>query len=833
MPGKTINSLLQDVRYGFRMLAKAPTFSLIAILTLALGIGANTAIFSVVNGVLLNPLPFHDPHQLVSVFEEIPNFKNGSISYPNFIDWRRMNRTFETLAVYRSVGFTLSGNGEPERLHGEMISNGFFELLGVNPALGRTFSPDEDRLGANPTVMITEGLWKRKFGSRQDIIGQRMILDDVGRTIIGVVPSSFHLNIQNFQRGERAIDVYTPVGEYNEPKFYSSRGSGWGLDGIGRLKPGITLQQAREDMDRVSRELAVAYPDIDSDKKANLLTLKDEMVGDMRPILLFLLGAVGLVLLISCVNVANLLLARSTSRQHEFAIRIALGAGQQRVIRQLLTESILLAIIGGALGLVLAKFGTVAALAAVPRTLPRAEGIGLDFRVLMFTLGISLLAGIVFGLAPAWKAARGSLGGTLRESGRGLAGGRGGAQRLFVVGEMAMALVLLIGAGLMIRSLFQLWGLDPGFNPKNVMTIEVSGPASYKTQSADAIRAAFRQIHDKLASAPGVQAVSFNWGAHPMGSDDEEYFWFVDKPKPTHQSEFPMTLEYIVEPDYLKVMQIPLKRGRFFNAADNEHSLAVVVIDESLAQKYFSDRDPIGQYLDLNNNPADPDKVPNPQIIGVVGHVNQWGLDQDAASPLHAQMYLPFAQIPDKEIRRNGLGSDVFIRQQKSGGTNLASLRSRALEFNSELVVHNPEDMEKTVADSISDKRFTMVLLGVFALLALLLASIGIYGVLSYMVGQRTKEIGVRMALGAQRFDVLRMVLRDGARMTTRGVILGLIGAFGLTRLMASMLFGVRATDPLTFVAVAVLLSAIALLACYVPARRAMKVDPMEALRHE
>ena len=445
----------------------------------------------------------------------------------------------------------------------------------------------------------------------------------------------------------------------------------------------------------------------------------------------------------------------------------------------------------------------------------------------------SLLAGIVFGLAPAWKAAQGSLGGTLRESGRGLAGGRGGAQRLFVVGEMAMALVLLIGAGLMIRSLFQLWGLDPGFNPKNVMTIEVSGPASYKTQSADAIRAAFRQIHDKLASAPGVQAVSFNGGAHPMGSDDEEYFWFVDKPKPTHQSELPMTLEYIVEPDYLKVMQIPLKRGRFFTAADNERSLAVVVIDESLAQKYFSDRDPIGQYLDLNNNPADPDKLPNPQIIGVVGHVNQWGLDRDSASPLHAQMYLPFAQIPDKEIKRGGLGSDVFIRQQKSGGTNLASLRSRALEFNSELVVHNPEDMEKNVADSISDKRFTMVLLGVFALLALLLASIGIYGVLSYMVGQRTKEIGVRMALGAQRFDVLRMVLRDGARMTTIGVIVGLIGAFALTRLMASMLFGVRATDPLTFVAVAALLSAIALLACYVPARRAMKVDPLEALRHE
>jgi predicted permease len=830
---KTFASLSQDLRYGIRMLAKSPAFSFIAILTLALGIGANTAIFSVVNGVLLNPLPFHDPNQLVSMFQEIPNFKNGSISYPNFVDWRRMNTTFAAMAAYRSTGFNLSGIGEPERLHGEMISAGFFEILGVNPLMGRAFTANEDRLGANPTVMITEGLWKRKFGARKDIIGQRMVLDDVGRTIIGVVPSSFHLRIQNFQRGGPMNEVYVPVGEFNEPKFYAERGAGWGLDGIGRLKPGVTLQQAREDMDRVSRDLAVAYPGIDSDKKANILSLKDEMVGNMRPILLILLGAVGFVLLISCVNVANLLLARSTARQNEFAIRIALGAGQQRVIRQLLTENLLLAVIGGALGLLVAKFGTAAALAAVPRTLPRSEDIGLDPRVLLFTLAISVLAGIIFGLAPAWKASRGSLGGTLSESGRAVAGARGGAQSVFVAGEMAMALVLLIGAGLMIRTLFHLWSLDPGFNPKNVMTFALSGPSSYKGQSAAAIRAAYRQIHDKLASTPGIEAVSFSWGAHPMGSDDEEFFWFTDKPMPTHQTDFAMALEYVVEPDYLKVMQIPVKRGRFFNAADNEHAPAVVVIDESLAEKYFPDRDPIGQYLVFDTNPANPDKVPNPQIIGVVGHVNQWGLDNDGPGALHAQIYLPMTQVPDKDIQRGGLGGDVFTRQQAHGVANLAMLRSRMLEFNSELVVHNPEDMEKTVADSISSKRFTMTLLGVFALLALLLASIGIYGVLSYMVGQRTKEIGVRMALGAQRFDVLRMVLKDGARMTMVGIMLGLAGALGLTRLIRSMLYGVKPTDPLTFISVASLLGAIAMLACYVPARRAMKVDPIEALRHE
>jgi predicted permease len=498
MSANLLKSLPQDLRYGVRVLAKSPGFSLIAILTLALGIGANTAIFSVVNGVLLNPLPFHDPHQLVSMFQEIPNFKNGSISYPNFIDWRRMNTTFAGMAAYRSVGFNLSGNGEPERLHGEMISSGFFEILGVNPLMGRTFTADEDRLGANPTAMITEGLWQRKFGGRKDIIGQRMVLDDVGRTIIGVVPSSFHLRIQNFQRGGPMNEVYVPVGEYNEPKFYGERGAGWGLDAIGRLKPGVTLQQAREDMDRVSGDLTAAYPDVNSGKKANLLSLKDEMIGNLGPVLFVLLGAVAFVLLIACVNVANLLLARSTARQNEFAIRIALGAGQHRVVRQLLTESLLLSMIGGALGLLVAKVGTTAALAAVPRTLPRAEDIGLDLRVLLFTLAISILAGVVFGLAPAWKASRGSVGGALSGSGRAVAGSRGGAQSVFVAVEMAMALVLLIGAGLMVRTLVYLWEVDPGFNPKNVLTVELSGPASYKSGSADAIRSAYRQIHDKL-----------------------------------------------------------------------------------------------------------------------------------------------------------------------------------------------------------------------------------------------------------------------------------------------------------------------------------------------
>src|SRR5436305_2061791 len=465
------------------------------------------------------------------MFQEIPNFKNGSISYPNFLDWQRMNTTFAGMAAYRSTGFNLSGNGEPERLHGEMISAGFFEILGVNPILGRTFAADEDHLGANPTVMITEGLWQREFGGRKDIIGQRMVLDDVGRTIIGVIPSSFHLRMQNFQRGGPLNEVYVPVGEYNEPKFYSDRGAGWGLDAMGRLKPGVTLQQAREDMERVSRDLTAAYPDVNTGKKANVLSLKEEMIGDMRSILFVLLGAVAFVLLISCVNVANLLLARSTARQNEFAIRIALGAGQQRVIRQLLTESLLLSIIGGALGLIIAKFGTTAALAAVPRTLSRAEDIGLDLRVLLFTFALSILAGIIFGLMPAWKASQGSVSRQLIESGRALAGARGGAQSVFVIGEMAMAMVLLIGAGLMIRTLIHLWGSDPGFNPKNVLTLDLSGPASFKG-SADTIPSAYRQINEKLTSTPGVAAASFSGGANPGTGDDGVFLCAVGRPTP-------------------------------------------------------------------------------------------------------------------------------------------------------------------------------------------------------------------------------------------------------------------------------------------------------------
>jgi predicted permease len=826
-----MTTLGQDIRFGLRLMRQTPGLTLIAVLSLAIGIGANTAIFSVVNAVVLNPLPYSEPDKLVSLFQDRHNFHQASISFPNFLDWQRMNRSFTALAAYRNTGYNLFSRDEPERVHGEMISAGFFEILGVNPLIGRTFTAAEDQLGANPTAMISERLWRRKFGADPNIIGQRIILDDVGRTVIGIVPGSFDLKIQNFQN-YLLNDIYTPIGEWSEPGF-RKRESGWGTDAIGRLRPGVTLQQAHSDMDRVARELAAAYPDVNSKTGATVIPLREEMTGEIRQVLFVLLGAVAFVLLIACVNVANLLLARSSSRQREFAVRFALGAAPGRIIRQLLTESIMLALAGGALGLVFAKWGTQATLALVPQSLPRAEEIGLDPRVLLFTLAISLLAGVVFGLAPAWKSSHSSVDATLKQSGRSLAGGHVRTQGFFVVVETALALVLLVGAGLMLRTLFHLWASDPGFNAHNTMTFSTAGRESLKQQSPAAVRAYYRRMHDVIASIPGVEGVSFEGRSQPMQSDDEDWFWILGTPKPLHFAELPWSLIYSVEPEYLKVMQIPLKRGRFISAEDTEQTEPVVVLDESFADKYFAGRDPIGQYVDFDPGNNDPHKRPPARVVGVVGHVNQWGLDRNDPAALRTEAYVPYWQSDDKSVVDGARFSIVYIRTRQPGVPSLQTLRQRLLAFDSGLVVYDTYTMDRIVADSIASQRFSMTLLAIFAGIALLLAAVGIYGVLSYLVGQRTREIAVRMALGAQRADVLRMVLADGARMTLIGIFIGIAAALALTRLMASMLFGVRPTDPLTFAAVALLLAGIALLACSVPAQRAIKVDPMTALRQE
>jgi predicted permease len=817
-----MNILLQDIRYALRVLAKSPAFAAIAVLTLALGIGANTALFSVVNGVLLNPLPYPKPQQLVAVYSRTPQFGESSISYPNFLDWQRDNRTFAELAGYRSENYNLTGSGDPERVRAEMVSADFFSILGVQPVAGRLFTTQDDHAGAAPVVVLNEAFWQRKFGSSPQLIGGSISLDGTPYTVIGVIPAKFYFRGNNF----RVSDVYVPVGQWTDPTFLDRRVS-MGMNAIGRLKPGVTLAQARADMNSVGDALAKAYPDANKGTGISLFPLKQDMVGDVAPLLYVLLGAVGFVLLIACVNIANLFLARSTGRFREFAIRAALGASRSRVVRQLLTESILLSFTGGLLGLLLAAWGTRAAIRVLPQALPRSGDIGLDAHVLLFTLGISVLAGILFGLAPALKTSTGNLQETLKEGGRGSSGARHRMQSVFVVTEMALALILLVGAGLMIRSLIQLWSVNPGFDPHNLLSFSIAFPPSVVKLPPDQLRNQAVQLDNALEAIPGVEATSALGGSLPMQGDSELPFWLAGQPKPSSDAEMSWALFYLSEPDYLKAMRTPLLRGRFLSAQDTLHSAPVIVIDEYFARKFFPGQDPIGKLVNLGILGVQA------QIVGVAGHVKHWGLDDDGKSPIEAQLYFPLMQVPDKFMPLMAKGADFVMRTSVPPYSLLEEIRHTISQMNSQEILYGEETMDETIDGSLAARRFSMILLGVFAALALILACVGIYGVISYLVGQRVHEIGIRIALGAQRSDVLRLVLGQGAIMALIGVGIGIVAALGLTRLMANEIFGVSAHDPLTFAGVAVLLMIVAIAACYIPARRAMKVDPIVALRYE
>jgi predicted permease len=818
-----METLFQDLRYGFRMLVKSPGFTAVAVVTLALGIGANTALFSVINGVLLSPLPFPESDRLVTLHENKPNFEGGSVSYPNFRDWQKDNHTFSAVAVGRTYAFSLTGIGEAEQVGGEFISSDFFPVLGVKPVIGRTFTQDEEQIGAGPVALISEGLWRRKFSSAPDILGKNITLDARDYTIVGVIPANFHLLIPGF----RDADVYAPVGQWSNPLLLK-RGAGLGFHGIGRLKPGVTIEQARADMDGITRILADEFPDSDKGITAKIVPLKAQMVGDVRPLLLILLASVGFVLLIACVNVANLLLARATSRTREFAVRAAMGASQGRVVRQLLTESVLLALAGGGLGLLLAAWGTRAALGVLPAALPRAEQVGLDSHVLIFTIVVSFFVGILFGLTPALKTSQPDLHETLKQGGRGASGTRHRAQDVFVVAETALALVLLVGAGLTIRSLIKLWNVDPGFNPHHVLTFGLSlPPAKTIGTTPVAIRAAFREFDEKMAAIPGVQAVSQTWGAIPLSGDDEQLFWLEGQPKPQNDNDMNWAIDYIVEPDYLRALEIPLLRGRFFTSQDKAGSPPVVLVDDVFAQKYFPNQNPVGKriHLQQSNRLA--------EIVGVVGHVNQWGLAADSQHSLRSGLYIPCLQMPDDFVVMAPSGSAVILRAVDDSSGLVDSIRRVSAQMSNQQVIFGAQTMDSLISDSLALQRFSMTLLAAFAVLAVVLAGVGIYGVISYVVGQRAHEIGIRMALGAQRQDILRLILGRGGKLAGLGVALGLVAALGLTRFLASLLYGIGATDPLTFAGVSLLLTVVALAACYVPARRAAKVDPMVALRYE
>jgi len=810
-------SFWQDIRYGLRVLGKNPGFTAIAVLTLALGIGANTALFSVVNGVLLNPLPFPNPDQLLAVYSKTGTFQESSISYPNFLDWQKDNHSFASLSAFRSDEYNMVGAGEPERVHIHMISAEFFPALGLLPLLGRAFRAEEDQAGAGPVTILGDGLWKRKFGLSQDVLGKNITLNGKSYTIIGVA--------QGRITGLSPTDLYIPIGQWTDPTFRDRRIS-MGMNSIGRLKPGVTIEQARADMNRIAENLAAAYPEADKGTGVSLIPLKADVVGNVKGILLVLLGAVSFVLLIACANVANLLLARSTGRTREFAIRAALGASPARVIRQLLTESVLLGVAGGCIGLLLAKLGVRILLATLATNVPRSEEIALDSHVLFYSLGISVLTGIVFGLIPALKTLRPDTHETLKEGGRGSSGARHRAQSVFIVVEMAMAVVLLIGAGLMIRTLSALGNVNPGFDPRNVLTFAISS-TSNSAATADQLRAMYRETLRQLESVRGVETVSMMGGSLPMTGDSEVPFWLEGQPKPANDNDMPFALFYLVNPGYHQAMRIPVKRGRSFTDRDDEHSPSVALIDATFARKYFPNQDPIGKHLNVGLLDMQP------EIIGVVGHVEHWGLGSRQHQDLQAQLYLPVWQVPDRFWTLLANGSGYVARTTGNTGDITSSIRQAAEKVVSSAALYDVRPMEEIVSRSISTQRLTMFLLSVFSALALVLSAVGIYGVISYLTGQRTHEIGVRVALGASRRDVLRMVLGQGLKITLIGVGIGVAAAVGFTRLITTLIYGVGASDPLTFGAVAILLSGVALFACYIPARRAMRVDPIVALRYE
>jgi predicted permease len=813
-----MTALSQDLRYAIRMFLKSSSFAAIAVLTLALGIGANTALFSVVNGVLLNPLPYPRSGELVAVYGKTPGFDQGPAVYLNFLDWQRDTQTLSSMAIYRNQDYNVTGTAEAERLSGYMISAGFFSTLGVQPILGRAFRSDDDQVGATPVVILGGGLWRRKFGSSPDVIGKSLTLNGTSYIVVGVIPPGFTLYGHD-------RDVYTAIGQWNDPSFRDRRIS-VSAHVVGRLKPGVTLPLAKADMDVVARHLAAAFPVADKEVGIQLVSMKDDIVGSVQPFLLVLLAAVGFLLLIACANVANLLLARSMGRSREFAIRAALGAGNLRVIRQLLTESVLLAGLGGIIGLLFALCGVKAVLHSLPGTLPRVEEISLDGRVLLFALALSLFAAIVFGLAPALKGSRVNVMEILKESGRGSIGARHRLQRIFVTSEVAMALVLLIGAGLMLRSLSALWRVNPGFNPNHAVTFNLSMPSSSATTSAET-RARLRRFDDKMRSIPGVQAVSVTLGSRPMIHDSSLPFWIEGQPKPANDNEMHQAMFYLVEAGFEQAMGITLDRGRFVTPQDNEYSPVVIVIDDVFARIWFPHENPIGKrvHLEQFNVPA--------EIVGVVGHVKQWGLGTDQKSAVEAQFYYPFMQLPEKVMPLAADAVAVVLRTAGDPDAVMGLVRRAVEQIDPRDVIYGVQTLDDVIAGSFAARRLSMILLGIFAALALILSCIGIYGVISYVVGQRTHEIGVRMALGAQRRDVMRLVLGEGAKMAFVGVAVGIAAALGLTRLMANELFGVTAQDPLTFAAVAVVLMLVALLACYLPARRAVCVDPMVALRYE
>jgi predicted permease len=813
-----LQDLLQDIHYGLRILRKSPGFTIIAILTLALGIGANAAIFSVVQGVLLAPLPYSEPERLVLVWQYNLTLQHPiSVSYPDFLDWQRDARSLQQMAAFDAQHRNLTAPGTPEHLNGEEISSGFLSTLGIKPILGREFSPEEDKQGGAPVVLISDRLWRGRFAGSIEALGKSVTLDGVDYTVAGVLPAGFRVF------GDDA-DVYTPVGQ-GDALIYGDR-TIHPILCVARLKSGTTIAQSEAEIGAIQAHLDQLYPSADRGLGANVRPLKHEFVAEVSATLLLLLGAVGIVLLIACANVANLLLARSAARIGEFAIRTALGAGGARIVRQLLTESVLLSLAGGTLGLLLAKWGVRPVLAALPGSLPRSENIGVNLPVLLFVLVVSVTVGILFGLAPALKSSHADLQASLKAGGRSSTSPHHRAQSSLVIVQVALTLVLLIGAGLLFRTIRRLWEVNPGFDARHLVAFNV-GLSPSANKNVASMRIAYQQLIERIRNIPGVTAAELTL-LFPLSEHQNIGPFWVGPQEPASSAQAPRALFYWTGPDYLRTMEIPLLQGRYFTAADTASSQPVVLIDSALAKAYFPDKDPVGQAMTIPHwGPV--------RIIGVVGHVSHWGLDERDAYTQN-QIYASLNQIPNDWAAIFYRRLTVVVSTALDAATVMPAIKAAVYGVSDDQTIYGVQVLQQTLARSLSSQRFPMILLGVFATLALLLASIGIYGVISYSVIQRVHEIGIRMALGAERRDVFRMVIAQGLRLALAGVAIGAAAAFILARLLSSfshLLYGVGAGDPATFLAVSAVLTGVAILACYIPARRAMKVDPMVALRYE
>ncbi len=804
-----METFFQDLRYGLRSLIKQPFFTVIALVTLALGVGANSAIFSVVNAVILRPLPYPESDRLMKMSQvklSDPE-KGGSVSYLNFKDWKAQGESFEHMAAIQSGDFTTKIGDVAERVQGMGVSSDFFPMLVVTPVLGRVFDAGEDRPG-NQIALISHSLWQSRFGSDPNITEQTISIDAKPYTIIGVMPEGF-----NFSLREERAELWLPI-SFSE-SWLNQRGANF-LTILGRLKKGVSLEQAQSEMNAVAGRLADQYPDANAGEGVRVSYLYEEIVGDIRLMLIVLLAAVGLVLLLACANVANLLLARASARQKEIAIRSALGASRLRIIRQLMTESFLLALIGGGLGLLLAMWGLDVLISLSPEDIPRLGEIALDSRVTVFTLLVSVVTGLIFGLAPALQVSKLDLNETLKEGSRGASSGlrRNRARSLFVVAQVSIALVLLISASLMLRSFYRLQQVDPGFRPDDVLTMGIMLPDS-KYKEPEEWRGFYDRLLEQIRTLPGVESAGAISTLPLAGSNMSMSFEVEGRPPASPADEVSANYR-AVSHDYFKALGISTLRGRAFNERDNDKSPKVIIVNESFARIHFPGEDPTARRIKIGYN----DTVA--EIVGVVGDVKHKSLEADSG----AEMYLPYQQTPWWFM-------GLAIRTRSNSSDIVAGVKSALANLDKDVPVYDVKLMQEYLKKTVSKPRFNTLLLALFAAVATLLAAVGIYGVISYSVTERTREIGIRQAMGATRGDVLSLILRQTARLTAMGIAVGLGAAFAFAQVMKSMLYKVSATDPLTFIAIPLLLAGVALAASFIPARRAMKVDPIVALRYE